>query len=138
MLPHTFVKYVVCAMLFCMAHSTEALAGNQHKRIYGAIAISPSTMNYAATNGEFSQERAELIAMEHCANSSDKPQDCEIAVWFYDSCGSLATKEGENAAWGGDWGRSTAQAQSKALQQCQKFTQDKCKVELTICTKNFD
>lgn len=137
-----FSRSACCAalvLLLCLTSYSVTQASGRHQPVYGAIAIAPSTMTSVATNGEFTRERAEKIVMERCQLSDDKPKDCAIAVWFYDSCGSLATKHSEPWAWGADWGNSISSAESKALATCQKQSNgEACKIEMSVCTKNFD
>lgn len=113
--------------------------GARHVPKYAAIAISPSTLEWGSAYNFTSRQQAEEAAMTYCYTNKSKPKDCEIGVWFYDSCGSLAIKantlaDGKNdGAWGADWATSKKGAEKKALKQCQKYGGEACKPAATFC-----
>jgi serine/threonine-protein kinase len=56
---------------------------------------------------------------------------CRIATWFKNACGALAV--GEDNFYGGAWGASRLEAESKALTHCRKEAQN-CNIRRWVCT----
>ena len=108
-----------------------------HVRKYGAIALSASTVEYGFSYNFDSQERAEEAALTYCYSNANKPRDCKVLVWFYDACASLAIKPDsgrKDAAWGAQWASSAQSANVKALEECQKYGGNGCKIERSFCS----
>ena len=107
---------------------------------YGAIAISPGTMEYGVVSGFLTQREAENRAMAICREENAvKPPDCRIGVWFRSSCAALAVnKSGDpnNMGWAAQWAAGKDLAEERALEKCNAHTLDKqCKVVASICAE---
>jgi serine/threonine-protein kinase len=97
-------------------------------RSYGAIAYSPSSHNVGYSQEYGNQTQAETRAKKECGQS-----DCETTVWYYNSCGALAT--GDDGAWGADHGDDEARAGKAALAQCTSVNGQNCKVIASYCSR---
>lgn len=97
---------------------------------FGAIAFSPTTEIFGYSRDFQSQGSAEDRAITECRKAGGD-DDCEIVVWFKNTCGALAS-DGEGA-YGAEWGETAHQAQAQALAYCGEQTDNACKVRLSIC-----
>jgi hypothetical protein len=95
---------------------------------YGAIAYSPDSGNYGYSQNYDSRGQAEGHAKRECGKG-----DCEIAAWFYNSCGALATDDDEGS-WGGAQGGNEARARQAAVARCVREGGKKCKVVASVCS----
>jgi uncharacterized protein DUF4189 len=59
--------------------------------------------------------------------------DCEIAAWFYNSCGAIAASD--NGSWGGAQGGNEQRAQLGAQARCVKEGGKNCKVVFSRCSR---
>jgi hypothetical protein len=96
---------------------------------YGAIAYSPDDGNYGYSQNYGSRAQAESRARQQCGKS-----DCEIAAWFYNSCGALAADE-EEGSWGGAQGSSEQRASAGAQARCASEGGKNCKVLVSVCSR---
>lgn len=108
--------------------------GGQGRRVYGAIAFSESTYTSGSSDNGFSQLDAEQKAMHSCENiEPQKPKDCKIILWFYNSCAAVAMKYGTDSdRWGADYAGSIRQAERKALKLC---AAKGCVINYSYCTQ---
>ena len=91
---------------------------------YGAIAFSKSTGQTGYSYDYSSRGGAEQAALNKCGEN-----DCEIQVWFQNSCGALA--QGGDGALGYSWAANNrSQAESRALSECGS----NCEVLAWACT----
>jgi hypothetical protein len=97
-------------------------------RSYGAIAYSQSSHDVGYSENYGNQAQAEARAKKECGQS-----DCETTVWYYNSCGALATDE--DGAWGADHGDDEARAGKAALAQCASVDGKNCKVIAAYCSR---
>ncbi|HTS42391.1 MAG TPA: DUF4189 domain-containing protein [Xanthobacteraceae bacterium] len=95
---------------------------------YGAIAYSASSGAYGYSEKYANRAQAESRAREECGKS-----DCEIAAWFYNSCGAPAADD--DGAWGGAQGANETSARQAALARCEKEGGRNCKVIATQCSQ---
>lgn len=109
-------------------------SGGQGRRVYGAIAFSESTYTSGSSDNGFSQLDAEQKAMHSCeTNEPQKPKDCKIILWFYNSCAAVAMKYGTDSdRWGADHAGSIRQAERKALKLC---AAKGCVINYSYCTQ---
>lgn len=126
---NTFSKYLVAAAIgfTAMSAPVAALAGD----LYGSIAYSQSTRNYAWATDYNTQADAENAAMVECYKRAG---DCKSALWFVNGCGSLAV--GEDGGWGTNWGTDGRQAQNKAMAQCAGVSSN-CQTVVTKCVSGY-
>ena len=76
---------------------------------------------------------AENAALDSCRSLAAAATDCQIAVWFYNTCGSIAAAPG--AIFGSGYGNPTHVAEGYALQSCrQAGGGDSCVVQKAVCT----
>jgi len=95
---------------------------------YGAIAYSSDKGDYGYSERYGSRAQAEREAMKQCGKD-----DCEVAVWFYNSCGALAVDDDGN--WGGGDGDDAGRAQRDAVASCAEEGGKTCKVIFTHCSR---
>ncbi len=98
-------------------------------KIYGAIAYSKRNGAYGYSHGWNNQKKAEKVALKNC---SENGKGCKSEVWFYNSCGAVAS-DGRHVAWGQ---ASTARAaMQQALDKCNKnWFKGKCKEVISHCS----
>lgn len=92
---------------------------------YGAIALSPSKLNYGYSYDFDTRAAAEDKAMKQCGE-----KDCAVAAWYRDACGAVA--RGDNESWGVDWGVDTDEASPRAIARCNEKGQN-CKLDEWMC-----
>lgn len=106
-------------------------------RFFAAIAIAPSTLEHVAVKGFIKRSDAERAALQACAKSKNKPEDCIIALWFRGTCGSLAIKddpERKDLGWGAGQAQTSQAAEAMATAKCNKHVKEKsCAVVTTMC-----
>jgi Domain of unknown function (DUF4189) len=95
---------------------------------YGAIAYSAETGDYGYSDRFANRAQAEQRARQECGKS-----DCEIATWYFDSCGALAADDDGN--WGGAQGSDEQRAIEGARAQCAKEGGQNCKVIVSRCSR---
>lgn len=103
-------------------------AGSKPTRSFGAIAYSPSTGGYGYSFKYANRTEAEKRAVKECGKS-----DCEVATWFFNNCGALATDS--KGAWGGGHGDNERGAQVAAQTRCTKEGGTKCEIKFTQCSR---
>lgn len=95
---------------------------------YGAIAYSPDSGAWGYSEQYGSRAQAESRARKEC-----REKDCEIAAWFYNSCGAVAASD--NGSWGGAQGGSVERAQQGAQARCAKEGGTNCKILFSRCSR---
>ena len=112
---------VVLCMLLVAFGSAQAYDN------YGAIAYSGSTGNWGYSYDYGSRAQAENSALSRCGKN-----DCEIKVWFKNSCGALA--KASNGALGWSYAAdSRSEAESIALSECRSRGSN-CRILCWTCT----
>ena len=96
---------------------------------FGAIAFSERTGAWGWSSGYDSRGEAERRALGECVARGGP---CVVATWFRDACGALA-KSPDNG-WGGEWGNSVSEAQSKAMSRCVAEGNRGCQVIESACS----
>jgi serine/threonine-protein kinase len=126
---NAFGKYLIAAAIGFTAVSAPvaALAAD----LYGSIAYSQQTRNYAWATDYNSQYEAENAAMQECYKRAG---DCKSALWFVNGCGALAV--GDDGGWGSNWGTNFREAQNKAIQQCNGVSYN-CQIVITKCVTGY-
>lgn len=99
--------------------------------MFGAIAYSPNSGAWGWSKDYASQDEAETRAMDECESRSNG-EECQVASWFRNACGSLATGPD---GWGADWGNDQWEAAAKALERCSEHSMT-CTVKEKICVAN--
>jgi len=94
----------------------------------GAIAYSPDSGAWGYSEEYGSRAQAESRARKECRSN-----DCEIAAWFYNSCG--AGSASDNGSWGGAQGDNEQRAQHGAQARCAKEGGTNCKVVVSRCSR---
>ncbi|MEW6533957.1 MAG: DUF4189 domain-containing protein [Thermodesulfobacteriota bacterium] len=94
---------------------------------YGAIAYSSSTGRYGYSYDYGSRGDAESAAVTNCARS-----DCQVKVWFRNSCGALA-RAGNGALGYGFGFADRSGAESRALAEC-GARGSSCRIVSWACT----
>ena len=95
---------------------------------YGAIAYSADSGGIGYSEQFASRAQAEQRAKKECGKN-----DCEIAAWFYNSCGALAADD--DGTWGGAQGGNEQRARQAAIARCIKEGGKNCKVIATQCSR---
>ncbi len=85
----TAVKATMALYILLVAFGAAQAEDN-----YGAIAYSDSTGNWGYSHDYGSRAQAENSALRRC-----KSDDCEIKVWFKNSCGALAKASNGALGW---------------------------------------
>lgn len=98
---------------------------------YGAIAYSVKNGAYGFSDSWKDRKAAEKAALKYC---SQYGKGCKAMVWFYNSCGAVAS-DGKKAAWG--QGPSAQAASQQALDKCSKgfFFKKHCEVKASHCSR---
>jgi hypothetical protein len=99
---------------------------------YGAIAFDPLHAAAGMSHSFGTRADAEKKAMSECASFE---KDCEIAVWFEDRCGAVATDYATKAPseyWA--LGLKETDAKVGALKKCTDDHGKKCKVVVSQCS----
>lgn len=130
----------------CTAHCTVGCSRDNGKisepsapdmSLFAAIAIAPSTLEHVTVKGFIKRNDAERAALQACAKSKSKPDDCTIALWFRGTCGSLAIKddpERKDWGWGADQAQTSQAAEAMAIAKCNSYVKEKsCAVVTTMC-----
>lgn len=107
-------------------------------QLFAAIAIAPTTLDFATVKGFITRGEAESAALKACHDKNkSKPEDCTIALWFRGTCGALAIKddpERKDWGWGADWAQTSQAAETKAVKNCNNHVKEKsCAVVTTMC-----
>ncbi|MBK8305545.1 MAG: DUF4189 domain-containing protein [Gammaproteobacteria bacterium] len=107
--------------------------GNTGPVRYGALAYSQTMQGWATASEWADRASAENAALDSCRSLAAAATDCQIAVWFYNTCGSIAAAPG--AIFGSGYGNPTHVAEGYALQSCrQAGGGDSCVVQKAVCT----
>ncbi len=111
----------------CLDKGPSAPSGG--KKIYGAIAYSKRNGAYGYSHGWTNRKKAEKVAVKNC---SENGKGCKSVVWFYNSCGAVAS-DGKHVTWG----RSSVRqiAKQEALDKCNKsWFNGKCESVVSSCS----
>ena len=90
---------------------------------YGAIALSDTTGRWGSSYDLATQASAEEAALRYC-----NADDCQVVVWFANTCGAVARRP-DFVAWG--LGETREVAEDAALAECGT---DACQVVGWACT----
>ena len=112
----------------CDSSSPGSSSPSRPRRSYGAIAYSPDGKAWGYSEEYGGRKQAENRARKEC-----RLKDCEIAAWFFNSCGALSSSE--NGPWGGAQGDNVQSAQQGAQARCAKEGGTNCKVVFSRCSR---
>lgn len=125
----------------CSAHFPENSSGSGNASVqarrYGAIAVSPSTLEYGISYRFATRQQAVDAALTYCHTNPSKPRDCKLSVWFYNQCGSLALNPASAKSpghWGSAWAANQSLAAKKAVTACTQAAGTPCKAVKTFCS----
>lgn len=96
---------------------------------YGAIAYGPTSRAWGYSYSWDSQDKAESVAMQNCAQHGD---DCEVMVWFEHKCGAVSQGDGTEAYWG--LGDTDGEARADAQNKCASGGATNCQVQVSQCS----
>lgn len=125
----------------CIANGVDCFTGYQGgnsggraaPRRYAAFAVMEDEGTAFAFSYDFdTQAAAEQDALARCSAKANG-QPCQIAGWFYNTCGALAQDDGKT--WGFAYGGSLKSAERKAMKNCDKFDNKigVCKISKSFC-----
>jgi hypothetical protein len=97
---------------------------------FGAIAYSRTGGAWGYSYHWESQEKAEEVAKENCAQNAT---DCEIIVWFDRRCGAVASGN-DGVAFSG-LGYSAVAARDDARNKCLAAGNTECEIEVSQCSR---
>jgi serine/threonine-protein kinase len=98
-------------------------------KIYGAIAYSRKNGAYGYSHGWTNRKQAEKVALKNCRENG---KGCKPAVWFYNSCGAVAS-DGRHVTWG--QASTAGAAMQQALEKCnKKWFKGKCEGKVSHCS----
>jgi hypothetical protein len=104
--------------------------------VWGAIAVSPSTMIYGTAWKFSSEQAAKDWALKDCAKKG--PRDCHVAVSVADVCVALAISKSEKVAvTGGPTGANNF-ASGNAVLRCQRAGGHSCEIAIAFCADGID
>ena len=98
---------------------------------YGAIAYSVKNGAFGFSDSFKDRWQAQDAAMRYCSGHG---KGCKKMVWFYNSCGAVAS-DGKKADWG--QGSPVQAAERQALDKCSKgflFFKNHCEVKTSHCS----
>jgi hypothetical protein len=99
------------------------------RKIYGAIAYSRKNGAYGYSHGWKNQKEAEKVAIKNCKENG---KGCKSEVWFYNSCGAVAS-DGKHVTWG--QASTPRAAMQQALDKCNKnWFKGKCEGKVSHCS----
>ncbi len=113
----------------CIPDNEPGSIGPPQIVYWSAIAFSPSTLRSGTSHGQNSEAEAKQRALKNCAAAAS---DCELVNWGSNLCFALAVNRA-NRSYGQDFGRSRAQAATKALAQCNVGGSKSCVVQASPC-----
>lgn len=104
--------------------------GSTRAQKFGAFAYSSSARAHGSAYDYPSRASAEAAALKSCRQIA---AGCEVVLWFYNTCGSLATTT--DGTYGTGYGAAKYLAEGYAMQGCrQQGGGNDCAVQRTICT----
>jgi hypothetical protein len=104
--------------------------------VWGAIAVSPSTLIYGTAWKFSSEQAAKDWALKDCAKKG--PRDCHVAVSVADVCVALAISKAEKVVvTGGPTGANNF-ASGNALLHCQRAGGHSCEVPIAFCADGIN
>lgn len=105
---------------------------------YGAVAISPTTLDAAYSYNFDTDRAARADALKRChEDTPSKPADCKITLAFANSCAALAIykdDETHHGAWSSALGASRVKAEAAAMGACTPHAQGDCKIAGSFCS----
>ena len=104
--------------------------------VWGAIAVSPTTLLYGTAWKFSSEQDARNWALKDCAKKG--PRDCHVAVTVADVCVALALSKAEKV-WvvGGPTGANNF-ASGNATLRCQRAGGHSCRIAIAFCADGID
>lgn len=124
----------------CAAPLSNGPTGRRAASVYAAIATADpqDVIGYGIGSGFYSRAAAETAALNGCEDQAEKNNPkykkikaCTVKMWFYDTCGAIATSPTGGAGW--QWSPSLRTAQARALSRCQSGSKDKCTLMKAWC-----
>ena len=102
--------------------------------IWGALAVSPSTLVSGSTWGYQDKQSAEKSALKECSLAMNAMRDCKIVGSFANTCVALAISAKEHA-WGYSGTYSTMkQAADAAMTRCRNGGGHACTITTNFCS----
>jgi hypothetical protein len=104
--------------------------------VWGAIAVSPTTLLYGTAWKFPSEQAAKNWALKDCAKKG--PRDCHVTVTVADVCVALAISKAEKVAViGGPTGANNF-ASGNATLRCQRAGGRSCQIAIAFCADGID
>lgn len=119
------LRLTAVAIVLVTARASPALADN-----YGSIAYSPQSGASGWSYDHSTRRSAEAKALRNCKQHA---ADCEIVVWFVNSCGAVAVGVDNSRLYAGTWAGSRAAAERAALAACAKLG-SACRIDTWTCS----
>lgn len=130
MLPKRLTQSMVATALalpIIALSSQKALAADS----FGAIAYSPATKVHGYSYRYRTRQEAVNAAVAACVKTA-RARDCKLLVWFKNACGALA--ENPVGTYGYAWAGDRQTAEAKAVQACQDYGGDPCRITRWVCS----
>lgn len=107
---------------------------SQAQGVWGAIAVSESTLAFGSAWGYQSEQDAKHRASRECSLAMNAMRDCRVVGTFSNACVALATSPNEHS-----WGFSGSQtninsAVKNAMTQCKKYGGRSCDIVSKFCS----
>jgi hypothetical protein len=122
----------ICIQVGCDRPSSAG--PGQAPGIWGALAMSPSTLVSGSTWGYQDKQTAENSALKECSLAMNAMRDCKIVGSFANACAAFATSVKEHA-WGysGTYD-SFGQAADAAMNRCRNGGGHACTITTIFCS----
>lgn len=106
---------------------------------FGAIAMSPTTLESGYAFGFTTGAQAEQEALKHCHDDyKTHAPDCKSLLTFVNSCAALALNTSATAtggSWGTAWAETPAEAEQKAQESCKVMASEDCTIAHSFCSR---
>jgi hypothetical protein len=113
----------------CLELRAKCQARCSGRRWWGAIAYSAKDKGAGWSYGWNDSSGAKKQALDRC---SKRGTACKLMAWFENECGAVAA-DGNIVTWG--TASLRANAERRALLECQKAGGKKCAIEAWVCSK---
>jgi Domain of unknown function (DUF4189) len=117
----------------CVSSCEGLSSGNRPTRtLYGAIAYSTS-MRVSGRSRDFgNRANAENAALTACQQKAGRSGGCQIVLWFYNTCGAIATAS--DGTYGAGYAAAKYLAENAALFYCRRAGGRDCASQAVLCT----
>lgn len=113
---------------YCSGTEARCETECRDSRSYGAIAYSKQSEVFGWSHSWNTQQKAEAVALKNCNKFGS---GCEVALWFYNSCGAVAADK-DILGWAHD--PNEERAKQTAIEECTKAGGKTCELKVSHCS----